>query len=170
MLNVDLRNGLTDDPQAYGNELLGFDPEEITPGASKSLSVTTKTGYFTVYGNLAVGAPDGNPKYDKIAPSTILINNKNVYFPNYTDTISGKEAVRGVRTDWEKTGSHTWSGRKKYIKEFESKYGAQPDEYWKSVQIHHIRPRNLGGEDTFDNLMPVKTESHKLLTSWFANY
>lgn len=42
---------------------------------------------------------------------------------------------------------------------------------WSSVQIHHIRPRQYGGAlNDFNNLMPVKTESHRAITSWFRNY
>lgn len=43
--------------------------------------------------------------------------------------------------------------------------------FWSSVQIHHIRPRQYGGAlNDFNNLMPVKTESHRAITSWFRNY
>ena len=57
------------------------------------------------------------------------------------------------------------------IKQYEEKYGKQPSSFWSSVQIHHIRPRQYGGAlNDFNNLMPVKTESHRAITSWFRNY
>ncbi len=171
VLQVAVRNGVTDAPQPYGTATLTFNTAEITPGASKSMSVNARTGYLTVYGAYGALAPDGNPNYYTIGASTILTNKLNQYFPNYIDPVSGKQAVSGVRTDWAKTGSRPWNGRAAYIKDFESEYGQQSQtSYWNLVQIHHIRPRNFGGDDSFDNLMPVETSSHKLISKWFVNY
>ena len=59
----------------------------------------------------------------------------------------------------------------KNMKQYEEKNGKQPYSFWSSVQIHHIRPRQYGGAlNGFNNLMPVKTESHRAITSWFRNY
>lgn len=171
VLQVAVRNGVTDTPQPYGTATLTFNPAEITPGSSKSMSVNARTGYLTVYGAFGALSPDGTPNYSTIGASTILTNNLNQYFPNYIDPVSAKQAKTGVRTDWAKTGSRPWNGRNAYIKNFEAKYGQQSQKsYWDLVQIHHIRPRNFGGDDSFDNLMPVETSSHKLLNKWFANY
>lgn len=165
LLTVTRRDGLADTPKTYGNKMITFDANEITEGASKSIDVDAKTGYMYLYGTSGYLSPDGTPSYGQILTPTILVNNKNQYFPNYIDPVSKKQAVDGVRTDWAKTGSRPWNGRKSYIKQFETNYGTQAESYWNAVQIHHIRPRNFGGEDTFDNLMPVETSSHRLITS-----
>ncbi|WP_143317874.1 HNH endonuclease signature motif containing protein [Clostridium sp. HBUAS56017] len=171
VLQVAVRNGVTDAPQPYGTATLTFNTAEITPGASKSMSVNARTGYLTVYGAYGALAPDGNPNYYTIGASTILTNKLNQYFPNYVDPVSGKQAVTAIRTDWALTGSHPWNGRAAYKKQFETQYGVQPQSYWDSVQIHHIRPRNFGGDDSYDNLMPVVTRpSHLLISKWFTNY
>ncbi|WP_018664709.1 HNH endonuclease signature motif containing protein [Heyndrickxia acidiproducens] len=169
-LQVDSRNGITDAPTTYASKNLIFEASEIKTGAQKSLSVKAKTAYLTLYGAFGALMADGTPNYFSISPSTILTNKLNQYFPNYIDPVSGKQAIDGVRTDWQRTGSHPWNGRNAYIKQFESIYGDQPDSYWSAVQIHHIRPRNFGGSDEFDKLMPVETTAHRLITTWFVNY
>lgn len=59
----------------------------------------------------------------------------------------------------------------KVYKTIRRKNGKQPSSFWSSVQIHHIHPRQYGGAlNDFNNLMPVKTESHRAITSWFRNY
>ena len=102
----------------------------------------------------------------------ILTNKKGQIFPQYVDPVSKKDAESTISTTWKKLAkSPTWNGRSKYIKQYEEKYGKQPSSFWSSVQIHHIRPRQYGGAlNDFNNLMPVKTESHRAITSWFRNY
>lgn len=177
-LQVLLRNGVSDNPTPYGSSILSFNASEIEPGANKSLGVDARTAYLTVLGSfVAIEPPDATPNTFVITPATILTNKLNQYFPNYIDPVSKKQAITGVRTDWAVTGTHIWNGRKAYVKAFESQYGSQPDSYWASVEIHHIRPRNFGGDDSYDNLMPVSKirtlpylSPHQLLSKWFLNY
>lgn len=171
-LQVVVRNGIKDMPTIYGTSNFNFNIAEIKPGSSKSLSVNPRTGYLTVYGAFATVAPNGHQNYNDIPPESILTNKRNQYFPNYTDPVSKKQVITGVRTDWAKTGSRGWNGRNAYIRKFEKEYGEQPKEkYWDLVQIHHIRPRNFGGSDSYENLVPVKYDpSHKLLNKWFRYY
>ena len=170
VLNISLRHGVMDAPKLYGGRTFTFNAAEIKPGASKSATVDATTGYLAAFGSCTAFSPDGHPNTWALATSTILTNKKNEYFPNYIDPVSKKQAIDGIRTDWLKTGSRPWNGRNTYIKNFESQYGKQSENYWKSVQIHHIRPRNFGGSDEFDNLMPVETNAHRLITKWFVSY
>ena len=36
-----------------------------------------------------------------------------------------------------------------------------PEGSWASYDIHHIHPRELGGNNDFDNLVPVLREVHQ---------
>ena len=130
LLQVAVSDGLTDALKLYGSEILTFNATEINPGANKSLSVNARIGYLTVYGAYGALAPDGSPNFYTIGATSILTNKLNQYFPNYTDPVSGKQAINGIRTDWVQTGSHPWNGRKAYIKQFEQQYGTQSQSYW----------------------------------------
>ncbi len=84
-----------------------------------------------------------------------------------------KDAETPINTTWSRLpSSPVWTtmDRYYYIKEFSERYGNQSKEYWAENQVHHIRPRIYGGNNDFDNLMPVPIEAHKLITKWFINY
>ena len=49
-------------------------------------------------------------------------------------------------------------------------YGNLSSAYWKTVDIHHIRPRVYNGGNEFSNLMPVERTAHRRITTWFVNY
>lgn len=115
--------------------------------------------------------PKGTASLENIKSSTIVTNKVNQYFPNYVDSISKKSALYKFSNKWKiLKKSPSWNGRKKYITDFEKKYGKQSANYWSSREIHHIQPRKQSGGNEFSNLMPVKKDPHKLLTKWFRNY
>jgi hypothetical protein len=51
--------------------------------------------------------------------------------------------------------------RGQYISEWISKKYPVPEGDWASYDIHHIHPRELGGNNDFDNLVPVLREVHQ---------
>lgn len=66
----------------------------------------------------------------------------------------------------------TSEDRAKYIKEFEDRgYRLLPGQRWEDMQLHHIRPREYGGTNTFDNLVPVQGAAHReLFNRWWQDY
>lgn len=69
------------------------------------------------------------------------------------------------RVDWDGGTRHD------FIKEwYDRGYGDLPED-WIKYDIHHILPREYGGTNAFDNLVPLLRETtHKLFTSWWAGY
>jgi hypothetical protein len=42
---------------------------------------------------------------------------------------------------------------------------------WAAYDIHHIRPREYGGTNAFDNLVPVLRDVHQnQFNPWWRNY
>lgn len=162
--------------QVTANTNLGtvnFKSSEIRKGQVKYVTTAANTMFWKLNTSFNAVMADGtsNPGANgQITP--ILTNKKGQIFPQYVDPVSKKDAESTISTTWKKLAkSPTWNGRSKYIKQYEEKYGKQPSSFWSSVQIHHIRPRQYGGAlNDFNNLMPVKTESHRAITSWFRNY
>ena len=94
-------------------------------------------------------------------------------FPEYVDPVSKKDAETPINTTWTKLSkSPSWSSKDRYIyiKTFSETYGNQSADFWSSREVHHIRPRVYGGTNDFNNLMPVLTPNHRLITAWFNNY
>ena len=61
--------------------------------------------------------------------------------------------------------------KKDFIDEWYNRGFETPEEGWESYQIHHIEPREYGGENTFENLTPVLTTEHpKKLNPWWRAY
>lgn len=117
---------------------------------------------------------DGTNRVFPINPSGIYLQNKiGQNFPQYIDPVSKKNALTPVRTDWKKlpaTKPWTQTDRGVFIKQYSESFGNQPDSFWKSVDVHHIKPRIYNGGNEFQNLMPVERNAHQLITTWFANY
>ncbi|MGO4696615.1 HNH endonuclease signature motif containing protein [Paenibacillus sp. 2TAB26] len=99
-----------------------------------------------------------------------LYNKNGVVYPPYTDQHSGIVMIEPATTSWARVPSISWSGRDAYIKWYETQYGV-PNWNWDDYQIHHIRPRNLGGTNVYSNLIPlVKTFHTGTVNPWFAAY
>lgn len=77
-------------------------------------------------------------------------------------------------TNWTKVSNSvpplTSTERGAYIKQYIDTYG-DPKIDWSLYDIHHIKPREYGGTNSFDNLMPVlRNPNHYNITSWFRGY
>lgn len=150
-----------------------FLASEIKAGATKYGYATPKTMFWVLNGAYTATMVSGYTNTGVIpVKGAYLTNKKGQLFPQYIDPVSKKDTASQIETNWEKISPvPAWTGRKKYIQDFEAIYGEQDVEnYWKKVQIHHIRPRAYGGSDDFSNLVPVETTAHTLITTWFRNY
>jgi hypothetical protein len=102
-----------------------------------------------------------------------LLNKVAYEYPPYTDPYSGKFMMQPARTDWAKTTSISWTttDRNKYTAWYDNTY---PNHSWiwnnGTVEIHHIRPRNYGGTNDYSNLVPIPTQRHYDVSSWWTNY
>lgn len=41
---------------------------------------------------------------------------------------------------------------------------------WSDYELHHIQPREYGGTNDFENLVPLSRAQHRLFTNWWAGY
>jgi len=98
-------------------------------------------------------------------------------YPNTTDPRTG-EPVRFPngqlqwtpkedRAPWNRSGdfSKGW-----YIREWYARGYSTPSGGWAGKEIHHIRPREQGGTNAFDNLIPLAHDDHVPFTNWWRNY
>lgn len=138
-------------------------------------SSITKTGFYFGEVNLTtkniLGIATGT---DTAQTSQVLTNKIAVAYPWYIDPWSGKVMTEPAKADWAKTSSIDWTtnDRAKYIKEYSELY---PNNGWNwtgsVTHIHHIRPREYGGTNDFNNLIPIPATVHvNTVSPWFRNY
>jgi hypothetical protein len=65
--------------------------------------------------------------------------------------------------------------RGQFIAQYIERYGdpkqKDPNFDWADYDIHHIIPREYGGTNDFDNLIPLRREFHQQnVTPWWTNY
>ncbi|WP_443663726.1 HNH endonuclease signature motif containing protein [Clostridium sp.] len=147
---------------------------DVTIGLLGSVEVPARTTFFAVGGAWLLAGDGDQVSTQAISISSTILQNKIAQnFPEYVDPVSKQDAATSINTTWKKlSSSPSWNSRQAYINQYNSAYGTQPDSFWSSVQIHHIRPRIYGGLDDFSNLMPVPNTNseHSLITTWFVNY
>jgi RHS repeat-associated protein len=73
-------------------------------------------------------------------------------------------APRGSRVDW------TNIDRGNYIKQWYNNGYSTPTGGWKNYDIHHILPRQYGGNNDFWNLVPVERNTHKLFNNFWKKF
>ncbi|WP_426334696.1 HNH endonuclease signature motif containing protein [Paenibacillus silvae] len=111
---------------------------------------------------------------DSAQTRQILTNKHATVYPFHYDPYSNKTMAEPSRTDWARTTSIPWTSddRYKYIKEYSEKF---PNNGWNwdglVTHTHHVRPRNLGGTNAFDNIIPIPARVHETIVSpWFVGY
>lgn len=58
-----------------------------------------------------------------------------------------------------------------YIQQWHDMGYATPPGGWNNYDIHHVRPREFGGDNSFENLIPVPRSLHnQRITPWWNNY
>lgn len=103
-----------------------------------------------------------------------LRTGKEVPFPEGSVQRVDEAKWRPVRTAWDEGG-----GRGNYIKQwydwFKERGQPAPEIDWSSTDIHHIRPIEFGGQNEFDNLVPLPRAQHQGpapdgVTAWWNDF
>jgi len=68
----------------------------------------------------------------------------------------------------DKRGAGPIGSKAEYIQEWYKRGNKTPPGGWEGVEIHHILPREYGGRNVFENLIPLKKEIHAEVTKWWA--
>lgn len=104
----------------------------------------------------------------------ILTNRRATVYPYHYDPYANKVMTEPARADWARTASVSWDSndRYEYIKKYSELY---PNNGWNwsgnVTHTHHVRPRNLGGTNAFDNIIPIPARVHESIVSpWFTGY
>jgi RHS repeat-associated protein len=111
------------------------------------------------------GCPHGSP----------TVNRAGEPYPNVTDPRTGQpippppnnltKVAPADRVPW------TNAERGEYIKEWYDRGYQTPPGGWQDYDIHHITPREYGGTNAFDNLVPVPRPVHQQqFNPWWRNY
>lgn len=112
---------------------------------------------------------------DSAQTRQILTNRRATVYPYHYDPYANRVMAEPDRTDWPRTGSSvTWgkAERGAYIKKYSELY---PNNGWnwsgEVTNIHHVKPRDFGGTNAFDNLIPISARVHQTIVSpWFTGY
>lgn len=105
----------------------------------------------------------------------VPVNSRGEPYPEVTDPRTGEpipsppndlEIVpQSERVNW------TNSDRADFIREWHERGFAEPEGGWSNYDIHHITPREYGGTNNFENLVPVERGIHQQeLNPWWQFY
>ena len=60
--------------------------------------------------------------------------------------------------------------RGEFIKEWHDRGLPRPEGGWQQYDIHHVKPREYGGTNAFDNLTPVRRDLHKQFNRFWSGW
>ena len=103
------------------------------------------------------------------------LNSKGVSYPEIKDPRTGKSIPmpEGELKTVPKDQRVEWNNatRSEFIKEWYDRGYETPEGGWEKYDIHHILPREYGGTNDFENLVPVERTIHQTqLNSWWQGY
>jgi RHS repeat-associated protein len=133
-----------------------------------------------VFDELGIGVLDAGGD-DTVAPlrgpepGSPVVNANGVPYPEVLDPRTGEDipsptdqlskVSKDDRVQWGK------AQRGQFIKEWYDRGYTTPDGGWQDYDIHHITPREYGGSNDFDNLVPVLRGVHQQdFNNWWRNY
>ncbi|UUZ92666.1 HNH endonuclease [Paenibacillus sp. P25] len=139
---------------------------------SKTINIP-RTDYYVQNATITICNQNGCAS-NKGSTQTFLANKQAKLYPYYQDPVSYKVMTEPSSTRWLKTTPIEWTtqDRANYIKQYSELYPNNGYDWSGSViNIHHIKPREYGGTNDFDNLIPIPTNFHVyVVNSWWAYY
>jgi RHS repeat-associated protein len=114
-------------------------------------------------------------KADNAANAATKLNRAGRAYPDVIDPRTGSsihfpgEGLTKVPT----SQRVPWGSKERgaFIKEWYDRGYSTPDGGWSGYDIHHIRPREYGGTNDFDNLVPIPRDVHQQqFNSWWRDY
>lgn len=102
-------------------------------------------------------------------------NSKGQLYPSVIDPRTGKNipTPSGNLSIVDKNDRVQWTANERaaYIKEWYDRGYSTPNGGWGEYEIHHIIPREYGGNNDFSNLVPVLRDNHQqLFNRWWLNF
>ena len=119
-----------------------------------------------------------------------VVNNKGIEYPEVKDIRTGENMIfpedvgaripKEQRVGWYRnqreanmyrTNDADILCKKDYIDEWYRRGYETPEGGWENYEIHHIKPREFGGNASFENLIPLPIKVHRgIVTPWWNNY
>ncbi len=109
---------------------------------------------------------------DASASRLVVMNKEGVLYPVVPDPRTGRSIpfpagdvariAKADRVSWDSSAD-----RYAYIKDWHDRGYEAPRGGWAQYDIHHIRPREFGGDNSFWNLVPVQRQTHRDLFNRF---
>ncbi|MFI8714908.1 hypothetical protein [Brevibacillus brevis] len=181
LVNIDFKKGISRNGSysSHVGTVAEFSKNQIYSGAtSKYFSYPVeKTYYWKTTGKANVYINGGIAASFGLAESPeLLLNKKGVRYLSYKDPLSKQELTEPYFTNWSKSSDSrcrlTPSEVTAYRNWYDNNYGPIQ---WRTgnknnYDIHHIRPCAYGGTKSYDNLITLPVEQHKVITNWWTNY
>jgi hypothetical protein len=140
-----------------------------------TLAVTYTAAEFIAHGVLIVYGPELLAGLLGSESESVTINSKGEPYPNVIDPRTG-EPIHPPPSDlqWVPPEERVpWgrSERSDYIQEWYELGYDTPAGGWENYDIHHIQPREYGGTNDFENLVPILRDTHQReLNPWWYHY
>ena len=141
-------------------------------GVGKAGSVFGDAGRVGRLGDEVAGQVD---EAAAAAGARVAVNAAGVPYPTVTDLRTGSPiAYPGDGLSRVPVAERvTWNAQDRgaFIKEWYDRGFETPPGGWAGYDIHHVQPREYGGTNDFDNLVPVPRDIHQQqFNPWWANY
>ena len=145
------------------------------PAGVRALQATEKVVQFAANSDASSSGPSLPGQSGNAGPRRATTNSHGDPYPTIIDPRTGKPVQtppdnlqivpESQRVEW---GAKQ---RGDFIKEWIDRGYQVPDGGWGNYDIHHIIPRERGGTNAFDNLVPVRREYHQTtINPWWAGY
>jgi hypothetical protein len=141
---------------------------QLTPGG-----VLTGASVILFFGALF----SGDAPLVTIGPDGIPSNKTGQTYPDWLDPRTGQPVAfppppLTVVPLEKRTPYDSSYDRAKFIKEWHDRGYARPPGGWAgtNVQVHHIKPLELGGTNDFWNMVPLPIDVHKVFTRYWRSY
>jgi len=143
--------------------------------SSSKVYQVENTNYWVISANASSAYLGGDIQTASGQTNPFLTNKKASPYPSIQDYHSGIIMTEPSSTTWVPVPEDQrvpWDNkiRGQYITEYINTYG-DPGWNWADYDIHHIKPREYGGNNTFSNLMPLIRSTHQqIVNPWWINY
>ncbi|WP_429843392.1 HNH endonuclease signature motif containing protein [Brevibacillus sp. FIR094] len=168
------RNKRYSDEDSFNYTFTGVEIRVNKRKTSEPVSIVDTNFWRTTNSTVSTWS-NGYSDSDYDVGKEFLLNKKGIEYPKYRDSHSRIKMFEPDEADLSWVPNNQREPRESgmrglYIDWYENKYGT-PDFSWDDVDIHHIIPLAYGGDNSYDNLIPLPKDFHrKDVTPWWASY
>jgi RHS repeat-associated protein len=117
----------------------------------------------------------GKRAAEGLAKATSMLNKAGKFYPSVPDLRTGKPIPlpSGVMGRVDKADRVAWGAKERgaFIKEWYDKGYDTPRGGWGEYDIHHVQPKEFGGNNDFWNLAPVQRQTHQQeFNPWWSSF